>query len=159
MPNKCKQFEAGFGSQKGLLLRSRQNRKRTPHEASSLIPHGYYFLFYCFLYAPRVSVASLLQAYTYIRACIRVELACYNASADTHNVIVKAFYIDPREKRNDRYLQIRGKRRQRATAKNYQCDAYTTHIHVLSLALSRAIRSDGSLNESANNSDHKFGFR
>lgn len=94
MPNKCKQFEADFGSRKGLLLRFRQDRKR-PHEASSLIPHGYYFLFYCFLYAPRVSVASLLQAYTYICACIRV----YNASAGTHNVVVKTFYINHIEKK------------------------------------------------------------
>jgi len=85
---------------------SRRDRKRTPHEASPLIPHGYYFLFYCFLYALRISVALLLQAHTRTRA-----RTWNNASADMHNVVVKAFYIEPRKKRNDRYLQIRGKRR------------------------------------------------
>lgn len=143
MPNKCKQFGSGFQSE-GFAL-----HVRTPR--SIALPHGYYFLFYWFLRAPRIRVFPPTLLPTDTHGILR---------ADAHNVIVKAFYISMPEKNSGRYLQIRGRALLKSRCKNYRCDAHTCARSIAPLSvLSRAIRSGGSLNVSAYNGDRKFGSR
>lgn len=111
---------------------SRRDYKRTPHEASSLIPHGYYFLFYYFLYAPRISVALLLQTHT---------RTWNNASADTHNVVVKAFYIEPTKKKKKKerslFANSAGKTPPKSYGKKLSGRRLHTPAHPIAGALAR----------------------
>lgn len=54
-------------------------------------------IIFCFIafYMRATHLRRLSIADTHMHACTRVELARYNASADMHNVVVKAFNIDP----------------------------------------------------------------
>lgn len=106
------------------------------------------FLFYCFLYAPRISVV-------YCRRAPARARTWNNARADMHNVVVKAFYIEPRKKKKRSLFANSGK----APLKSYGEKLSVRRLHTRPHPIAaRAIRSDGSLNESAYNGDRKFGF-
>lgn len=81
-----------------------------------------------------------------------------HAHATTHNVIVKAFYIDPPKKKPRSLLANSEKAPLRRDAARI-IGATRTRATCIYCAVRRAIRSDGSLNVSAYNGDRKFGSR